>query len=676
VYLRLRATRVADGDPQAPPGLLVVIEDQTRAQHLAQQLRQSEERYQTLMELSPDGIVIHDVGRIVYANPAAIRLMGGRQAEDLVGRSVLDFVHPDYRELVVERQRVLAESAESADLVEERFIRLDGQEIDVEVVAHSVTYNGRRAVKVLAHDVTARKRAESGLRASHERFRLLTENVRDYAIMMLDPAGYIVSWNSGAERMTGFRADEAIRQHVGKLFPEEDVDADRPGGMLEQAVRNGRCQEEGWRIRRDGSRFWASVAVTALLDPSQQIVGFAKIVRDLTERRDAEEALRRSEDHLRQAQKMEAIGRLAGGIAHDFNNLLTAIQGHAQFLIEDLNDDSTTQSDAIEIKRAADRAAALTRQLLAFSRRQVLQPQVLDVNRVIRDIQSLLRRVIREDIALVTSLEDGLWDVYADAGQVEQVLMNLVVNARDAMPDGGSLTVQTVNVALDTHYVMRGSSVPPGEYVQICVTDTGVGMDRETQTKIFEPFFTTKAEGEGTGLGLATVYGIVRQSLGHISVYSELGRGTTFKVFLPRVGESERAVSEVAPNETARGKESILVAEDDPTVRAIVTRVLEERGYSVVEADSGEEALALASDYDGPIDLLVTDVVLAGMNGRKLAEGVRATHPAAQVLFMSGFTAQDVVRQGLVGASDPFLEKPFSADKLAHRVRQILDGTV
>jgi CheY-like chemotaxis protein len=298
------------------------------------------------------------------------------------------------------------------------------------------------------------------------------------------------------------------------------------------------------------------------------------------------------------------------------------------------------------------------------------------VNRVIRDIQSLLRRVIREDIALVTSLEDGLWDVYADAGQVEQVLMNLVVNARDAMPDGGSLTVQTVNVALDTHYVLRGASVPPGEYVQICVTDTGVGMDRETQTKIFEPFFTTKAEGEGTGLGLATVYGIVRQSLGHISVYSELGRGTTFKVFLPRVGESERAVSEVAPNETARGKESILVAEDDPTVRAIVTRVLEERGYSVVEADSGEEALALASDYDGPIDLLVTDVVLAGMNGRKLAEGVRATHPAAQVLFMSGFTAQDVVRQGIVGASDPFLEKPFSADKLAHRVRQILDGTV
>ncbi len=671
--MRARFTGVRDERGRASD-LIACFEPQRRLQRLQNELRESERRYADLVEYSPDAIVIHD-DRILSINPAACRLIGAERPEDVLGRPVLDFVHPDERDAIRAVPARLPVGRRSARIRERKLLRLDGQVIDTEVVAVPIVYRRSPAVQVVIRDVTRQKRAEAGLRVSQERFRLLAEGVRDYAIIMVDEYGAVVSWNRGAERITGLRADEVVRQPLARVFPEEDREAGRPGRLLADATRHGRCEEEGWCVRTDDSRFWASIAVTALQDPGGVVVGYAVIVRDLTERRDAEAALRRSEDHLRQAQKMEGIGRLAGGIAHDFNKLNTAIQGHAQFLLEDLPENHTTRGDAEEIRRAADRAAALTRQLLAFSRRQVTQPAVLDLNAVIGDMNKMLRRVIREDVALVTSLADDTWTIFADAGQIEQVLMNLVVNSRDAMPNGGTVTVATRNVDIGDGYSVRGAGPKPGPYVQLAVSDNGIGMDQETQARIFEPFFTTKPEGQGTGLGLATVYGIVQQNGGHISVYSEPGRGTTFRILLPRYqalpgDEVERPA---APPPSA-GWESVLVVEDDPAVRALTRRVLQDRGYSVLEAGDGDEALRLAQKYDGPIDLLVTDIVMPEMSGRKLAESLRTLHPAARTLFMSGFTEGDVLQQGLVEPGAAFIEKPFSPEKLAERVREALDG--
>jgi PAS domain S-box-containing protein len=674
-FVRLTANALDDGSGKTA-ALLLNIEDRTRFRKVEQELADGERRYRELLELSPEAIAIHDHERILYINPAGIDLIGAVHPDDVVGQPLLEFVHPDSRDLIRRPRRELESGARLSQLTEQKLLRLDGQAIDVEVVAMPIRYRRGHAVLLIVRDMTARKRAEAGLRASQERFRLLTEGVRDYAIIMLDPNGAIVSWNTGAERLTGFRTDEAIRAHFGKLFQEDESDA-HASRLLEHAAKLGRYEEEGWRVRKDGTRFWASVAVTTLYDPAQNVVGYAKIVRDLTERREAASALRRSEDHLRQAQKMEGIGRLAGGIAHDFNNLLTAIQGHAQFLLEDLDPESGPFADAEEIKKAADRAATLTRQLLAFSRRQVLQPQVLDLNAVIGDMQKMLRRVIREDIDLITTLDDELWPVHADAGQMEQVLMNLVVNSRDAMPSGGTVTIQTSNVRVDRAFGSAGLTVRPGRYVQIAVTDSGIGMEREIQTKIFEPFFTTKPEGQGTGLGLATVYGIVKQSGGSISVYSELGRGTTFKVLIPWADDGTAADADALDgrsSELARGWEAVLIVEDDVALRTVTSKTLQDRGYSVLEAESGEEALRLAAEYDGPIDLVLADIIMPRMSGRRLAESLRSMQPAMRVLFMSGFTRDEVVRQGLMEKGAAFLEKPFGADKLAGKVREVLDG--
>jgi two-component system, cell cycle sensor histidine kinase and response regulator CckA len=675
--VRLVLSPIYDGAGHVE-ALLAAVHDTTRVWTLEQELAEGERRYRDLLELSPEAIAIHDHDRILYVNPAAIDLIGAERPDQIVGRPLLDFVPAELHPVVAERRELLESGARFASLSEQKVIRLDGQTIDVEVVAIPIRFRRGGAVQVIIRDVSARKRAEAGLRASQERFRLLTENVRDYAIVMLDADGHIVSWNSGAERLTGFRADEATRVPFTALFGEDGGDdggaATRGPSILDRAAVHGRCEEDGWRLRKDGTRFWASVAVTALFDPDRTVVGYAAIVRDLTERREAEAALRRSEDHLRQAQKMEGIGRLAGGIAHDFNNLLTAIQGHAQFLLEDLEQGSSPYGDAEEIKRAADRASALTRQLLAFSRKQVLQPQLLDVNHVIREMQKLLRRVIREDIEVFTTLDPEVHPVLADAGQLEQVVMNLAVNARDAMPGGGSFTIQTANVRVDRTTGSAGLVVAPGEYVQLSVSDTGVGMDRETQAKIFEPFFTTKPEGQGTGLGLATVYGIVKQWNGTISVYSEPGRGTTFRILAPR-GSAAGERRAPAASEMAHGWEAVLLVEDDTALRGLASKTLQDRGYSVLESGSAEEALRLAAEYDGPIDLVLTDIILPDMSGRRLADSIRSLHPGTKLLFMSGFTASDVVRQGLIDADAAFIEKPYGPEKLAGKVREVLDTT-
>jgi signal transduction histidine kinase len=392
------------------------------------------------------------------------------------------------------------------------------------------------------------------------------------------------------------------------------------------------------------------------------------------ERRNAEKALRTSEEQLRQSQKLEAIGQLAGGVAHDFNNLLTVIGGYSSILLGRISEDSPHRVAVEEIKKASERASALTRQLLAFSRKQILQPKLLDLNGVSADIEKMVRRLISEDIVLFILTDPLLGKVKADPGQVEQVLLNLIVNARDAMPQGGKLTIETANRFLSEEYALRHAA-SAGRYVMLAVSDSGCGMDAEVKEHIFEPFFTTKGAGKGTGLGLSTVYGIVKQSGGHIWLYSELNRGTTFKVYLPRLDENQEELeASIGTTAMPKGTETVLLVEDEEQVRGILTDMLESQGYHVVVASDGNEALNIASLHDGTIHLLLTDVVMPQMSGRQLAEHAAAIRPEMKILYMSGYTDDAIVRHGLLDEKLNFLQKPFDSAAVARKVREVLDS--
>jgi len=390
-------------------------------------------------------------------------------------------------------------------------------------------------------------------------------------------------------------------------------------------------------------------------------------------RREAEEALRRSEEQLRQWQRVEAIGRLAGGVAHDFNNLLMTILGCSELLLREFDADDPRREEVEEIRRAAQRATSLTHQLLAFGRRQVLQPRVLDLNEIVANMDRMLRRMIGEDIQFLTILAPGLWPAKVDPGQIEQVIMNLVVNARDAMPQGGRLTVETSNMRLDEDYARRHIAVKPGAFVMLAVTDTGCGMNAETQSHLFEPFFTTKEKGKGTGLGLSTVYGIIKQSGGNIWAYSEAGKGSTFKVYLPRAEDplKRHRPKEIAL-EVSRGTETILLVEDEEAVRTMISRVLQGSGYTVLEACQGREAIEVCRKHPGPIHLMVTDVIMPQMSGRELAERLAAVRPETKVLFMSGYPDNAIVHHGVLDPGTAFLQKPFTLTALENKVREVL----
>ncbi len=393
---------------------------------------------------------------------------------------------------------------------------------------------------------------------------------------------------------------------------------------------------------------------------------FEMSAEDVTERHTLE-------SQFRQAQKMEAVGRLAGGVAHDFNNVLTAINGYSDLLLEDLDHDDPKRQDVEEIRAAAQRAAALTRQLLAFSRKQVLQSRVLDLNTVVRTLDKMLQRLIGEDVKLEVSLAADLEAVRADPGQIEQVILNLAVNSRDAMPNGGRLTIETASVDLDEAYARDHAGVSPGRYVMLAVSDTGVGMDAETQSHIFEPFYTTKEQGKGTGLGLSTVYGIVKQSGVYVWVSSKPGRGTTFNIYLPRVDEPVETQEPPPLSPSLFGRETVLLAEDDASVRQVVSEVLMQKGYDVLRTPDGRTALEMARAQEGEIQLLITDMVMPGMTGRELADALKAERPGLRVLYMSGYTGDAVVRHGVLEEGMPYLQKPFTPGALAFKVREVLD---
>jgi PAS domain S-box-containing protein len=506
------------------------------------------------------------------------------------------------------------------------------------------------------------------LSESENRFRLLVEAATDYAIFMLDPNGKVISWNPGAQRIKGYAADEIVGEHFSRFYTDEDRRNGVPARMLALAMQNGKCETEGWRVRKDGTVFWANVVIAAIRDRAGDLLGFAKITRDLTERRN-------SEERMRQAQKMEAIGQLTGGVAHDFNNLLTVVSGNIETIVRRLPETATELTrPANAALRGAIRAAVLTQRLLAFARRQALEPAALSINELITGMSQMVRRTLGENVAIETVLNAGLWSAFVDANQLESAVLNLAINARDAMPDGGNLTIETANVYFDDDYA-ASADVSPGQYVGLFVSDTGTGMTADTLSKAFDPFFTTKEIGQGTGLGLSQVYGFIRQSGGHVKIYSEVGAGTTLKLYLPRHHDSGNMTdNQPAPQPIPRAnEETILVAEDDPDVRNFTVEMLRELGYRVLEAPEGHTALRLL-DANREIVLLFTDVGLpGGMNGRQLADEAKRRRPDLKILFTSGYARNAIVHHGRLDPGVELLVKPFTFAALAAKIRRVLD---
>jgi PAS domain S-box-containing protein len=521
----------------------------------------------------------------------------------------------------------------------------------------------------IATDITERYEAEQtrGLLAA------IVQSSND-AVVSKRLDGTITSWNGAAERIFGYSAQEAVGQPISILIPADRLHEERT--FLDRIAKREQIDHyETVRRRKDGNLVAVSVSLAPMLDFSGKVVGASKTARDLTAQRKAEDALRRTEEQLRQAQKMEAVGRLAGGIAHDFNNVLSVILSYGEMLLADTKPGEPMHDDIAEIRKAGLRAADLTRQLLMFSRQQVLAPKVLDLNDVLTSMDKMLQRILGADVDLVSLPTQPLGRVRADPSSVEQVIMNLVVNARDAMPTGGMLTMETANVVLDEAYAQAHFGVKPGPHVMLAVSDTGTGIENSTLARIFEPFFTTKESGKGTGLGLSTVFGVVQQSGGSVWVYSEVGKGTTFKVYLPRVDAAVETVGETVPPTTLRGSETILLVEDDDQVRVVARGILRRSGYHVIEARNAGEALLHSEQHQTTIHLLLSDVVMPQMSGPELAKRLASARPDMKVLCMSGYTDDSIVRHGVLEAHIAYLQKPITPEALTTRVREVLDGS-
>jgi PAS domain S-box-containing protein len=647
--------------------LAPVLDREIRESKLRADSRRNDARFRALIEKSNDAIVLTTFdGIATYASPAAATIFGVGLNE-LLGRRPGDFVHPDDRVAARAENKKLREGHRSVSL-EFRILRPDGS---IRWVAMTNTNflddPDVEAAVANIRDITDSRLAADALRRSEARFARLAES-GIIGILTCNLDGHIYDVNDAYRNMLGYSREELLSGSIKwlDLIPPE-LHAET-FGIVEELVQRGVTRPfESVAIRKDGARVPMLCGVAMVETPI--CIAFSI---DLSERKQAEEALRKSEEHLRQAQKMEAVGRLAGGIAHDFNNILSVIISYSEMMMADLDDSDPKSSDLAEIFQAGKRAAELTRQLLMFSRQQVIEPKILDLNQVTGNMDKMLRRVLGEDVELVTVRSEALGRVKVDPSSIEQVIMNLVVNARDAMPTGGKLTLETANVMLDDAYVAQHGGASAGPHVMLAVSDTGCGMDQATQARIFEPFFTTKPKDRGTGLGLSTVFGIVQQAGGSVWVYSEPGVGTTFKIYLPRiVGALDRERSSMMP--AMRGTETILLVEDEVQVRNVARGILQRHGYVVLDAPDPNDAIELCRDYQGDIHLLLTDVVMPKMSGPELAKVVCAIRPQLKVLCMSGYTDDSIVRHGILSAQLAFLQKPLTPVALTTRVREVLD---
>jgi two-component system cell cycle sensor histidine kinase/response regulator CckA len=624
-------------------------------------LREAQHMYESVFRLSPEIIVVttEAEGRYLAANDAHERVTGYGPAE-VIGHTMAEF---DVWDSPADRRKVLQFVRDQGVVrnMEVRFHRKSGERFTALLSVAPVEVGGQRCLISMVTDITERKRAEEA------RARLATAiDQAAESIVITDTAGAIQYVNPAFERITGYSQAEAIGQNPR---------------LLKSGKQNAAFYEHLWATiaagqvwqgrlvnrKKDGSFFTEEATISPVRDESGAIVNYVAVKRDVTRELQLEE-------QYRQAQKMEAVGRLTAGVAHDFNNILTAINGFSELMSLELAPDHPLQASVQKVLGSGQRAAGLVRQLMAFSRKQIVQPEVLDLNAVLANVDKMLRRIIGEDIALQTIPAPGLWLTRADPVQVEQVILNLAVNARDAMPEGGKLTIETANVTLDEAYAAGHLGAQPGEYALLAISDTGIGMNEEVKSHLFEPFFTTKELGRGTGLGLATVYGIVKQSGGDVQVYSEAGVGTTFKVYLPRVGPAAPPPAPPpARPEMPAGRETVLLVEDDEGARELARRVLGGLGYTLLEAKDGQEALRLAADYPDTIHLLLTDVVMPGMGGTVLAEQLARSRPDLKTLYMSGYTDNAIAHHGVLDPGIAFLQKPFGPMELARKVRAVLN---
>ncbi len=645
------------------PGIAVFVEERTAQVEAERALRASELRFRTIAESSPIGIVLSDAShQVVYSNPTTQRI-GGYSTDGLRGEQWSVSIHPDdlprFRETIQDPRH--REAGGFTTTV--RLLHPDGDVRWVELIVRELFFDGASTGRLtLVVDVTERRRMEAALMESEERFRELAENV-DAVFYLASPGAAGVSYVSpGFWSIWGYTPDELYAKPslwLDAIHPEdrprviESLQHDRVGFRADYRI-----------VRPDGAMRWISDRSFPVTNAAGEVTRIAGVATDETTRHTLEA-------QLLQAQRLESIGRLAGGVAHDFNNILTAILSHAAFARQE---PEQADEDLVAIERAGARASELTSQLLAFARRQVIEPRIVDLNALTGQVDRMLRRLIGEHVLLQTMLAPELWPVRVDPAQMEQVLVNLAVNARDAMPNGGTLTIETGNVVLDEGYAESHADVTPGDYVMLAVSDSGTGIAPHVLPMVFEPFFTTKPSGSGTGLGLATCYGIVKQAGGHIWAYSEPNNGATFKIYLPRVAGTPSALVPDAAEDPKRGHETVLLVEDDESVRAIAVRALRAQGFTVLEAFDGEDALQVSRAHAGVIHILVTDVVMPRLGGKELAAQLATERPAMKVLFASGYTRNAIVHQGVLEEGIHFLQKPYVPATLTKRVREVLDG--
>jgi len=635
-------------------------------------LRDSEARYRTLVEASPDGIIASDpAGTILMCNRRAAEIHGYADAAELIGKPGPTFIAPADRRRV--RATIYSTVTEGRQVSLECQILRHGEERSGELTAAPMREGDGTIVGTVTvvHDITERKERDRALRRERE-FSAHVIDAIPAVFFVLDREGRYVRWNRNQEVMIDL-PPERIRGALAldRIHPQ---DRQRVADAMAAVFANGSAEVEarGFLGPSREVRHFSLTGRRMELDGVAYLVGCGV---DVTERKEAEAARARLESQLLQSQKLESVGRLAGGVAHDFNNHLTVINGYCDLMLASLAANDPNRESLTDVRRAGERAAALTRQLLAFARNQLLSPKPVSLNQIVSSMETMLRRLVPENIAVIATLASGLGAAMADTGQIEQVLMNLVVNARDAMPEGGKILIETANVDLASATGERDHGVGPGAYVTLSVTDTGTGMDERTRALIFEPFFTTKEFGKGTGLGLATVYGIVKQSGGAIAVRSQPGEGSTFTVYLPRLAaEAKRASSTPTAERSKPGQGTILLVEDQDAVRSLISQVLLASGYRVIEADSGPRALALPDSQVGAIDLLITDVVMPGMSGRELAGRLSARLGRLRVLYISGYAPKGDVRPGALGPGEAFLQKPFTPAQITVRVAEILSA--
>jgi PAS domain S-box-containing protein len=669
VWITLNVSLILDKEGK-PLFSFSQIQDITERKAAETGQRESEQRVRLLLDSTAEAIYGIDLdGNCTLSNSSCVRLLGYDKPSDLLGKNMHVLMHhtkSDGTTYPVEDCKIYKafQEGDGSHVDSEVLWRKDGTSFPAEYWSFPILLGAKPIGAVVTFiDITERNQRDQDLRHAEEKYREIFDNAV-VGIFQSTPEGRYLSVNQALARMNGYRSPQEMMSAMTDSG-QEQIHPTWYSEFKRLLDEHGVVREYEFEFhRKDGSQASARINARLVTDGQGIVIYYEGTQEDITERKQLER-------QLRQAQKMEAVGQLAGGIAHDFNNLLNVIIGYSDLLLDRLGDDGKTRHQCEEIRKAGVRAAALTHQLLAFSRQQVLQTKVLNLNIITVDIEKMLRRLIGEDIDLQTILDPSLGSVKADSDQIAQVIMNLAVNARDAMPDGGKMTFRTANFEADESYAHLHPPMPPGHYVMLEMTDAGIGMDAETQAHMFEPFFTTKELGKGTGLGLATVYGVVKQSGGYIWVDSEPGKGSTFKIYLPRVDEPVQLSSPShLETEFIRGSETILLVEDEASVRTLTRTFLEDGGFTVLEADSGRQALEISQGYGSPIHLLLTDVVMPGMNGPTLAEQLGITRPEISVLYMSGYTG--FPRRGIRNSEANLLVKPFTRDALLHKVHNVL----